>query len=177
MKRAFVLLAVFLICVFTVKCQEISLPDNPIPKIPTSESKTVSTSPPKPVVQINLPDKVWYKDWKVWAVIATSKIASGLATKEAHDCRVRNGPGPCEGGYGPFKAREFVRLGASFGFDIIGIWGRHMGIKEWALFPVGFAAYNTSVAIRQSRISCPAGEHFLYGTKSTCVENENYNNW
>jgi hypothetical protein len=114
----------------------------------------------------------WYRDWKVWTVIGISLGSSIAATHNAHDCRLVNGIAPCDGGYGEFRAREILRFGGSAGIVGVGLWGRHQGFKEWAIPALGFAGYNASVAFRQSRIGCPAEEHFLYGTKFTCVANQ-----
>jgi hypothetical protein len=115
------------------------------------------------------PNKPWYKDKKVWFVIAHSVGSSIAATHEAHQCRLRFGPAPCDGGYGEFRAREWVRFGSSIGLTALSLWGRHQDIKVWAAPSTAFSSYNTSVAVRQARIGCPAGQHFLEGTKFTCV--------
>ncbi len=117
------------------------------------------------------PSKPWYKDWKVWAVIGTSIASSAVATKEAHDCRMRPNAGIsfCQGGYGEFKARESVRMGTSLLLDGIGIWGRHEGYKEWPSFALGFTGYNTYVAAQQAGIGCKAGTWPVWGTKYNCV--------
>jgi hypothetical protein len=110
----------------------------------------------------------WYKDKKVWLLIGASVASSAVATKEAHDCRERVGIGFCSGGYGPFAARETVNMIGTIGTDALGLWGRHMGIKEWFVLPVGYTVYNTYTAYDQTLKGCPAGQVPVYGTKYTC---------
>lgn len=112
--------------------------------------------------------KPWYKSWKAWTVMGVSLGSSAAATHYSHTCRQQFGPAPCQGGYGPFKAREGLRFGLSAGLTAISLELRHQDDKVWPLIPIGFAAYNTSVAFRQSKIGCPAGQEFVYGTKFTC---------
>jgi hypothetical protein len=121
--------------------------------------------------------KPWYKDWKVWAVVGVSLGSSLALTHEAHECREQFSPAPCAGGYGEFKAREISRGVTSLGLVGIGLWGRHIGIKEWATPALGFATYNGIAAYRQTIVGCPSGEHFLYGTKFTCVDNYVEQTW
>jgi hypothetical protein len=123
--------------------------------------------------------KAWYKDWKVILGLGISIGASGAATYEAHECRLRVGVAPCDGGYGEFKAREIVRFAGTVGEDAIALGMRHQGFafKYWAPVMFGFPAYNTSVAIRQPLISCPTGEKFLYGTKYTCIPDSTKPTW
>jgi hypothetical protein len=131
-----------------------------------------NAAPPLPVVKTH---KAWYKDIRVWTVIGISLGASAAATYEAHECRLRNGIAPCDGGYGEFKAREIVRAVSTVGEDAIALGMRHQDIaaKYWLPVALGFPAYNTYVAVHESLKGCPAGEEFLYGTKFTCVP-ENY---
>jgi hypothetical protein len=111
----------------------------------------------------------WFKDWKSWAVIGASIGSSLAATHNAHDCRTKFGPAPCDGGYGEFKAREIARGVTSIGMTSISLWGRHQHFKEWSLPALGFAGYNASVAYRQTQKGCPAGEEYVYGTKFSCT--------
>jgi hypothetical protein len=111
----------------------------------------------------------WYKDHKVWAVIGSSIASSAVATKEAHDCRLREGISFCSGGYGPFAAREAVRMSATIGLDALGLWGRHLGIREWAALPLGNTAYNAYDAYDQTLKGCPVGQWPVYGTKYNCT--------
>jgi hypothetical protein len=145
------------------------LPGNPIPKA----SVDVTPDPPKPVI-VNTgwtPDKPWYKDWKPLSVLGLA-VGSGIANiKETDGCRARVGISPCNGGYGALTARNYLNLGASVGFAFISIWGRHMGFKEWAAPSLGFSTYQTYEAVHQATIGCPVGQHYLYGTKYTCVPN------
>jgi hypothetical protein len=115
--------------------------------------------------------KVWYKDWVTWAVIGFSLGASAAATHFSHECRVKYGVAPCDGGYGEYKAREIVRGVGTLGEDAVALGMRHAGFKfkEWAPVAFGLPAYNTSVAYRQTLKGCPAGEHYLAGTKYTCT--------
>jgi hypothetical protein len=112
--------------------------------------------------------KPWYKDWKAWTFIGISLSSSAAATHWSHECREKFGPAPCQGGYGAFAAREGVRFGTAVILTGHGLWGRREGYKDWAVFALGFAAYNTSVAYRQTLVGCPAGQEFVYGTKFTC---------
>lgn len=116
----------------------------------------------------------WYKDKKVWGMIGGSIGSSLMATYEAHKCREKFGPAPCQGGYGEFKVREIARLTTSVGMDAISIWGRHQGFKEWPIWGVGFASYNTYVAVHESQIGCPAGQEFVYGTKFSCQPSDEW---
>lgn len=104
---------------------------------------------------IALPCKArpWYRDWKAWAVIGASVGSSIAATSQAHHCRVHYGPAPCDGGYGEFKAREITRGITSLGMVSFSLWGRHQGFHEWAAPALGFAGYNTYVALQQSRVT------------------------
>lgn len=120
------------------------------------------------------PAKPWYKDWRALTVVGISLGSSVAATHEAHACRQRFGPAPCEGGYGEFAAREGLRFGMSAGMSALSLWGRHEGFKEWPVWAAGFGAYSTYVAVHQTTIGCPVGEHFLYGTKKTCVMDAEY---
>ena len=112
----------------------------------------------------------WYRDKKVWAVIGSSIASSAVATKEAHDCRLRKDAGIsfCNGGYGPFAAREVVRMAGALGTDALGLWGRHMGIKEWSALPLGYSGFNVYVAAQQAGIGCKAGTWPVWGTKYDC---------
>jgi hypothetical protein len=123
------------------------------------------------------PARPWYKDWRVWVVTGVSLGASLAMTHTSHECRITFGPAPCDGGYGGYKAREIVRGVGSLGLVGIGLWGRHIGVKEWAVPALGFATYNGIAAYRQTIVGCPAGEHFLYGTKFTCVDNYVESSW
>lgn len=112
--------------------------------------------------------KPWYKDWKAWAVVTASLGSSAAATHWSHGCREKFGPAPCQGGYGAFAAREGVRFGTAAILTGHALWGRREGYRDWPVFALGFAAYNTSVAYRQTLVGCPAGQEFVYGTKFTC---------
>jgi hypothetical protein len=129
---------------------------------------------PVPAVKTH---KAWYKDAAVWVLLGITVATSLAATHEINNCRAQNGVAPCDGGYGEYKAREIVRMAGTVGEDAIALGMRHagFGFKSWAPVMFGFPAYNTSVAVRQSQIACPSGEHFLYGTKFTCVDN--YDEW
>lgn len=109
--------------------------------------------------------KPWYKDWKAWLVIGASIGSSAAVTHFGHECRRQFGPAPCAGGYGPFAARESVRMGVNVGLTGVGLGLRHDGDKAWPVIPLGAIAYNTVVAFRESRVGCPAGQEFVYGTK------------
>lgn len=98
-------------------------------------------------------------------------------THEAHTCRVQFGPAPCAGGYGEFGAREGLRFGTSALMSGLSWYGYKQGYKDWFLPAVGFATYNGISAYRQTLVGCPSGEHFLYGTKFTCVDNYSENSW
>lgn len=120
---------------------------------------------------VSIEAKPWYKDVKVWVILGIGIGASAAATHWSHECRVKFGPAPCDGGYGEYRAREGARMVGTLGMDALALWGRHEGFKEWPIMALGYPAYNTYVAAHQSRIGCPTGEHFLYGTKDTCVDN------
>lgn len=94
----------------------------------------------------------WYRDWKVWTVVGMSIGASAAATHNAHECRLRTDVAFCSGGYGPFAAREGLRFGLAAGLATHAVWGRHQGFKEWPVFALGFAGFNTVVAVKQARV-------------------------
>jgi hypothetical protein len=146
----------------------IFLPDNPAPKV---SADVISPEPPKPVFNVNLPEKPWFKDWKPLTVLGYA-VGSGVANiVETNGCRARVGISPCNGGYGALTARNALNLGTSVGFGFLSILGRHWGFKEWAAPSVMFSTYQTYEAVHQSTIGCPAGQHYLYGTKYNCVPN------
>jgi hypothetical protein len=117
------------------------------------------------------PTKPWYKDWKVWRMIGFTVGSDIARTYEGHKCRERKNAGIafCDGGYGPYAAREAVVDGGGLLLDGIGIWGRHMGIKEYSLFADGFSGYNTYVAYHEASLGCKAGTWPVWGTKYNCV--------
>jgi DNA-binding CsgD family transcriptional regulator len=120
------------------------------------------------LVSSSVDAKPWYKDWKVWLVVGVSLGSSAAATHWSHECREKFGPAPCQGGYGAFAGREGVRFGTSAVMSGLAIWGYREGYPEWWVPAVGFGGYNTYVAIGQTRVGCPAGQEFVYGTKFTC---------
>lgn len=113
----------------------------------------------------------WYKDWKVWRMVGTSIASSAMATREAHDCRMRKNAGIafCQGGYGEFAARESIRMAGSLALDGVGILGRHWGIREYTIFADGWSINNTRIAAQQAGIGCKAGTYPEYGTKYNCL--------
>lgn len=115
--------------------------------------------------------KPWYKDLNVWRMIGMTVGSDIARTRQGHECRQRRNAGIafCEGGYGPFAAREAVMDAGGLVLDGIGIWGRHMGIKEYSMFADGFTGYNTYVAAKQASIGCSAGTYPVYGTKYNCT--------
>jgi hypothetical protein len=117
----------------------------------------------------------WYRDPKALAVGVAVMGSSAAFSLEAHECRKQFGISPCYGGYGEIRARDWLRAGTSAGMFGLSLWGRHQGFKEWALPALGFATYNGIDAYRQTIVGCPTGQHFLYGTKFTCVKN--YDSW
>jgi hypothetical protein len=112
--------------------------------------------------------KPWFKEWRVWTAVGISIGSSIAATHAAHECRLRFGPAPCDGGYGPFKAREGMRFVTAAGLSAVGVAGARMGFKETMAPSLAFAGYNLRVAVRQGSVGCPAGQEFVYGTKFTC---------
>lgn len=109
-----------------------------------------------------------------WRPIAATVFVMGssvAATHWSHECREKFGPAPCEGGYGAYSAREGVRGGMSLTMDLMSLYGRKKGYKEWLLPAGAWGVYNVYVAAHQAGIGCPTGEHFVYGTKFTCIEN------
>ena len=97
----------------------------------------------------------WYKDWKNWALIAGSVAASAYATHELHRCRSRTDLENCpEGGYGPFRAREFVRLDASLGMAALAVYGREHWHGAWINDApvIAWAGYNVAVGVRDERV-------------------------
>jgi hypothetical protein len=115
--------------------------------------------------------KPWWKDWKCWLAAIVNEGAAVASIYSASACRHANGIGPCQGGYGEIRARNAVNLFGAAGTTAIGLWGRHIGVKEWFAVPAGYTAWNTYEAVHQRLIACPSGEHFLYSTKKTCVDN------
>jgi len=123
-----------------------------------------------PVAQAE-PRKHWYKDPKALLIVGAALASSAIATKMAHDCRVRNGEGPCNGGYGAFGGREGVRFGFTAGLTALSLGMRHDDLKGWPAFALGVTAFNLTEGLKDNYKSCGPGRHFLEGTKSTCVPN------
>lgn len=118
------------------------------------------------------------KDPRVWVVAGVSMASSIAATIEINHCRKRPNAGIafCDGGYGEYKAREWVRNVGQAGMVAFSMYGRKQGYPEWFVPALAFAGYNISVAVRQSELGCKAGFEPVYGTKYNC-QPSNYDEW
>jgi hypothetical protein len=173
--KTLVRIAALLILPVPVFGQEVSKPDNPVPKISTDrEAGMQSYVAPKPAATTAHADapkrRPWYKDLASLLIAGSSLGASAANTYESHECRMRKDAGIafCNGGYGPFAARQGINFGTAVLMTGLSLWGRHEGFKEWAAPSLGFTAYNTYEAVHQSQIGCPAGTVPVYGTKYNC---------
>jgi hypothetical protein len=128
------------------------------------------------IFSTSLTAKPWHHDWKFWAVAGSNLLASGIAIKETHDCRMRETIAFCNGGYGPFAARSGVNFGTAAGFDILAAWGHDHGVKEWPMWAAGLTGYNAYVAYDQTLKGCPKDYWPVWGTKFTCTNGWSYEN-
>jgi hypothetical protein len=123
--------------------------------------------------------KPFWKKKVFWVAVGVNLGASLVATKQIHDCRLREGIAFCDGGYGEFKAREITRGLGGIGLDFLGAWGQSQGVSDKVAFIPAFvyAGYNAYVAYDQGLKGCPAGEWPVYGTKYTCTGPKESKDW
>lgn len=126
------------------------LPDMPKPK--PVVVRQADAWPPKPLVKEK---SVVLRRGKLFQlfVYAAPIAASAIATHEANECRVRNGVAPCAGGYGGFAGREGLRMGVAVLFSGLSWYGHRAGFKEWSGPALGYAGFNTVVAVKESRVN------------------------
>lgn len=95
----------------------------------------------------------WLKRTAQVLAIAAPVGTSLWASHEVLGCRHRTDVANCTGGYGPVYAREYgVRLGLSITTSGLSFWGHKQSFREWFAPAVGMAAFNSFVAVHESRI-------------------------
>jgi len=81
---------------------------------------------------VNAKPHHWYQSKMNWTLIGAAAGSTLFATKEIHDCRLRNDLIHCpDGGYGPFHAREGLRGGISIVTAAMTIYGREHWTQGW----------------------------------------------
>jgi hypothetical protein len=97
----------------------------------------------------------WYTDKANLAVIGLSLASSLVASHEVHDCRQRAGIEHCDGGYGPFKAREVVRFGFAGSMAALSIAAHRHRLPEWAIFAAAPIGWNAYIARKNALVTSP----------------------